>query len=251
MMRLTPVLYTIEGNELLSRVLSISGRLISVACWIAVIAYPILALILVLRRYYKNFFTDEGYLTFTLPVKANTHLMSKFLSGYIWMVIAAIITFISLGILILCGTAGKGLFNQKILDWIKDLFDWSNFTSKEIGIVVRLIIEFALMVITTAAYSLLLMYLAITLGSIIAKKHKLLASIGMYYAINIAVGLIMNVFSVILVSRVRDDQYYLTSYYGLSYIESTLWTLVALFTVFAVAAYLVNRHLLKNKLNLN
>ena len=35
---------------------------------IGIIAYMIITFIFVIYRYYQNFFTDEGYLTFTLPV---------------------------------------------------------------------------------------------------------------------------------------------------------------------------------------
>lgn len=38
-------------------------------------------------RFYKNLFTDEGYLTKTLPVKTGTHLLSKTITGSIWAVI--------------------------------------------------------------------------------------------------------------------------------------------------------------------
>ena len=41
-------------------------------------------LIFVFIRYYKNFFTDEGYLTFTLPVKRSTLLNAKTVNAMIW-----------------------------------------------------------------------------------------------------------------------------------------------------------------------
>ena len=40
--------------------------------------------IFVLIRFYKNFFTDEGYLTFTLPVKRSTLLNAKTANAMIW-----------------------------------------------------------------------------------------------------------------------------------------------------------------------
>ena len=46
-------------------------------------AFSFLYLILVVIRYYRNFFTDEGYLTFTLPVKRNQLLLSKFITSII------------------------------------------------------------------------------------------------------------------------------------------------------------------------
>ena len=37
--------------------------------YLGFIALGILTVIMIFARYYKNFFSDEGYLTFTLPVK--------------------------------------------------------------------------------------------------------------------------------------------------------------------------------------
>ena len=47
--------------------------------------------ILVFWRFYKNFFTDEGYLTFTLPVKRSTLLISKMLNSAIWLIAYAVL----------------------------------------------------------------------------------------------------------------------------------------------------------------
>ena len=46
---------------------------------ISFVVFAILSIILVYTRFYKNFFTDEGYLTFTLPVKRTQLLNSKLL----------------------------------------------------------------------------------------------------------------------------------------------------------------------------
>jgi hypothetical protein len=46
------------------------------------LAFSIVAIIIVFARFYKNLFTDEGYLTFTLPVKKITVLNSKIISGF-------------------------------------------------------------------------------------------------------------------------------------------------------------------------
>ena len=45
--------------------------------YIAYIAFGIITSILVYLRFYKNFFSDEGYLTFTLPVKRSHLLLSN------------------------------------------------------------------------------------------------------------------------------------------------------------------------------
>lgn len=45
-------------------------------------------------RFYKNMFTDEGYLTKTLPVTNGTHLLSKTIAGSIWAVINMFLVYV-------------------------------------------------------------------------------------------------------------------------------------------------------------
>ena len=50
-------------------------------------------------RFYRNLFSKEGYLSWTLPVSAPQHLWSKIISGYILM--AADLLILSAGVLLL------------------------------------------------------------------------------------------------------------------------------------------------------
>ena len=46
-------------------------------------------------RFYKNFFTDEGYLMFTLPVKTSDLILSKTLVAVIWRLISFLFIILS------------------------------------------------------------------------------------------------------------------------------------------------------------
>ena len=46
-----------------------------------------------IMRYYKNLYSDEGYLTHTLPVSAGSLLFSKVLSSLIYIILSAAISF--------------------------------------------------------------------------------------------------------------------------------------------------------------
>ena len=56
--------------------------------------------IVIAVRFYKNLFSDEGYLTNTLPVTRGMHLLAKTLSGSIWAVIDMFLIFVSTWILL-------------------------------------------------------------------------------------------------------------------------------------------------------
>ncbi len=61
-------------------------------------AYALCSFGLGVYRYYQNCFTDEGYLTFTLPVKRATILNSKLLNTIIYVAASALVLVISLHI---------------------------------------------------------------------------------------------------------------------------------------------------------
>ena len=53
----------------------------------ALIAYAFGSVIILMYRFYKNKFTDEGYLTFTLPVNSHQIFLSSLLNMLIWLMI--------------------------------------------------------------------------------------------------------------------------------------------------------------------
>ena len=69
------------------------------AFWFSVMAILILTSVLVAVRFHINFFSDEGYLTFTLPVKRSTLLFSKILSGYVFYALTALVVAVSLAVI--------------------------------------------------------------------------------------------------------------------------------------------------------
>lgn len=57
--------------------------------------------LLIAIRFYKNLYSDEGYLTFTLPVSRSQLLLSKTIAGVIWCFINQVLIMASLAIVIL------------------------------------------------------------------------------------------------------------------------------------------------------
>ena len=51
--------------------------------------------IIIIRRFYKNVFGREGYLTWTLPVTPHQILLSKLLSAFVWTLLCMLTMFIS------------------------------------------------------------------------------------------------------------------------------------------------------------
>lgn len=72
-----------DAIETIRTILYIPLSIITFGVYALGFASSIITLIFILMRYYKNFFTDEGYLTFTLPVTPHELLWTKLISGMV------------------------------------------------------------------------------------------------------------------------------------------------------------------------
>ena len=218
----------------------------------ALIAYAIFSEIMIMYRYYTHLFTDEGYLTFTLPVKTSSILNAKILNAFIWSVFTVIIVVACIFIYTLFGPAQSGEFVSSgtchaISQFFQDI--GATFGAGEI---VKYILEFAFMLIVSLLYGTISIFLALTIGSIIAKKHKILASIGIYYAINMAMGIFMGIVNGAfgLMGVYTNQNSSMLAFINDYYLDFTFLLNGIAFLLFAIAGYYITRHLLKNKLNL-
>ena len=233
-------------SVLLSFIIIVTGGIFIALSVIALIAYSIVTLFLVMANFYRNLFTDEGYLTFTLPVSTDQILLSKLFSTSLWGIISIIGTIISGFIIIFFGTATHGFFNTEL--W-GELMNMISSYIYSFGLLT--ILSYIIYILITGLYLVLMIFLAITIGAIIAKKHKIIASIGIYYVLNMAVSVISGTFNVLMI-------YILSGSLSNDIPEATVASLVyttpimngILYIGFAAAAYIVCRHMIKNKLNL-
>ena len=171
--------------------LYVSGEIFLVACFIAVPVSFIAPQILCYVRFYKNFFTDEGYLTFTLPVSRRTLFLSKVVNTVLWTVIHAVLMLAALAIVItIAPVPNKGhLLDLHVWKEIGQFFSylWKNLE----GWLIVYIFEGILLAIAAAWFTCSLISTCITIGAVVAKKHKVLAAFGVYYGINMASSILM------------------------------------------------------------
>ena len=144
-------------------------------------AYVIVINLFVYIRLYKHFFSDEGYLTFTLPIKRSTLLRAKSVNAMIWNILAGIGVFLGIGLMIL-----PTAIHSKALPEIFQamLITFKNIPVDSIVSIVIYIVGGTLIALTATWFNIELTQLCITVGSTITGKHKILASIGIYYAVN-------------------------------------------------------------------
>lgn len=179
--------YTARATELEASMGIILSLIMGVTVFATVVAFGAFVLggsLLCYWRFYKNFFTDEGYLTFSLPIPRRKLYLSKVLNVLI-MDAATFLVIMVIGMifaLIVPPTYGEGMFDFVVFRGLGDLMTllWQGCG----GWLIVYILEIILLLVLTALFSDGLVLMCVTIGTIVAKKHKLLAGIGIYYGVS-------------------------------------------------------------------
>lgn len=156
-----------------------------IAFYLAAIAFVILTVIFIFRRYYRNFFTDEGYQTFTLPVERSTLLLSKVLSAMVMLLLSALAIFVAAVVVMGLSHGEEGNYLKVAMAEVLSFLQEGVENCGGIHWLILCIAELVIMVALGLAQLTLFVYLCITFGAVIAKKHKLLATFGLMYGINV------------------------------------------------------------------
>ena len=231
-----------ESNSLLSSLFYLAETALVGGTILLVVVINITVYILIVYRFYVSFFTDEGYLTFTLPLTIDCHLAIKIASMFFWMAASLITTLIG-GIIILGGLIiGYADFRTGIsIDFAEALKSFfTMFTQSDNYIGAQAVLSIAAFLSSLVLQSMLI-YLAIALGCMLFKKHRLVGSVISIYAINQVYSFIFTM-SMLICSEIGMIS------------EITYMVTMGFMTVLAVAgivgAYIGMRYILQKKLNL-
>ncbi len=208
---------------------------------ICVITCLVLTTVFTITRYYRNLFTAEGYLTFTLPVTPAQHMWTKLLTATAFQLISLVIVFSSLCI-ISAGDllneiikAGVYLFNRLPQDW-----------QAHFGLFVG---EGILLTVATTVNSLLLFYACITVGQMF-NKNRVLAAVGIYvgyYIVTQILGTIVTVFAAFLPWG-DIGQFFMRHTIGC--IHGGAWATLLFTTLISAAYFILSHQIIRHKLNL-
>ena len=152
---------------------------------VALIACFVCPFVFAITRFYRNLFTGEGYLTFTLPVTTGQHLWVKLtvaVATELLTLIAAAISVVVVTFGDLTVEIGKAiwyLFKLCVEKWGAHLPMY--------------VVEMVIAVIVLFAVETLLFYFCICIGQQ-AKKNRVLAAVGAYfglYAIGQVIGTVV------------------------------------------------------------
>lgn len=170
-----------SGSWQLPGFVNVLFSLLSVAAVLAVALSLAASVFYALWRYYRSRFTEEGYLTYTLPVNNHQLMLSSILASVLEILLVGLATVAAVAM-------AFGIFAAELpwneVDWG---LVWSRFEEllssfrPVAGDVLLVLLNMVLMFLAT----LLTLMLAVTIGATAAKKHPVLLAIAVYYGLSL------------------------------------------------------------------
>lgn len=196
-------------------------------------------------RFYRNFFTGEGYLTFTLPVTQRAHLWVKLSTAVIFSAASVLVCLLSVMVI----TAGE-VFSE-ILKAAAFLFQ--EFSGEELLHVIGWLLELTVLLLVANFSTHLLYGTCICIGQLF-RKNRILAAVGVYfgfYLIGQAVNTVLSVAIVILgETGILDSLVIFLENQAEAAIHLFFGVSILLSALLALVYWLISHSILRKRLNL-
>ena len=150
---------------------------------LSLFALFIVNFVILIRRFYKSLFRDEGYLTHTLPITTDQMILGKLIPAFCWYIAAMIISVLSAGL----------MFASSWIFQVLPFGDIMHEIQRELGIYgFTILLSFVNFILSSFVW-ILGFYLALSIGQLF-RTAKILWSILIYFGISIASSIGSTVF---------------------------------------------------------
>lgn len=175
------------------------------------IAIIVITFLAIIRLFQKRLYSNEGYLTWTLPVSNRLNLISKIIVALIWNIASFVIVWVGVAIAGSIMLMQLNAFSQ-FFEVVQLLIVDSGFLSK----IVQLFVLFTPQTIVSSLYSVIFLLFVITLvNTSFIKKNRLAIGIVLYFGLSLAINALTT--SLIMVPllepiTVNPDMYFGTNF---------------------------------------
>lgn len=209
-------------------------------------------------RFYKTCYTDQGYLTHTLPVPPHTILNAKILSAIIAslstiLAVGVSLVFIAEAVIHIVSIALESEYGSaaNVHNMIHQLLaEISDVFHDTLGISVGMYIVYLLVyVIISTAAGIVIMLGCVSLGQLYA-KHRIIGAILAYFVVQFVLQIIGYIAYTPMYTRIIFDESFQNNPSVFSAMSPTLNIILVLTSLVAVGMYFVNLHMMTKRLNL-
>lgn len=211
----------------------------------------ILTVFMMVYRFYKNYFTEEGYLMLTLPTGTPSLILSKLFNSWIWIFFSAVIALLSLYITIgHFEGVSEGLSN--LWDALKQMLENNrDLLREELGVPLWFFpIELFLVVLAQLSDFLLSWYAAVSFGMLISKKHKLLGTLAGYFVLFL-ITMAAHFIYMGIITTVAPEYYAMLTDGSGKALQIVLLGSGIIYLLFSCGYFALSSYILKHKLNLD
>ncbi len=200
-------------------------------------------------RFYKNLYTDEGYLMHTLPVTKRQLILSKALVCSIWTILTSAATLFSILVLVAMAFGSLTPYGSDFQTEIRDIIiSFETETGYRFSMIM---LSFILMLIVSCISAVFMIYGSISFGQLF-RKHKIMGSILSYIGIYMVLQMVASFAALPLTTRaiIAAETTENPAYFTFSVLQGTI--LITVFTSIAlgIILYFITEYIMKKKLNL-
>lgn len=190
-------------------------------------------------RFYKNLYTDQGYLMHTLPVTSHELILSKGLVALIWQFISMIVMMVSIFSIIFSIAASEG---ETVATIFAAMFEELEMT----GSAAYMLIACILTSVSGCVMSIMMGYTSVSIGQLF-KKHRLGAAVGVYVGLYMAVQSVSSYGTIPIAMTIEKIETEENMLMMMGHLFMVMFVVVA---TISVGMYFVTNYIMKNKLNL-
>lgn len=165
-------------------VLELLISLVNLISLFALAASMLVVIVFVALRFYRNFYTDEGYLTFTLPVRRTQLMFSKTYVGFS-AIVKQLIAILG-GVAIILAFVWDKATDETAMTSLAEIIVVAirELWAADPKMFVIYAVEGFVGILAYLLFDLMLIYLCISLASVIVKKARIAVAIAIFYFAN-------------------------------------------------------------------
>ena len=219
-----------------------SSAMLVVSCAAVVLMSNVVGIV----RFYKNLFTAEGYLSFTLPVTNGEHIFVKLLASLVCQTVCFLVA-VAAAVIALSGDLLDSMW--------RDCSMMINILWEGVGPAhcIGYALEMVLLMILSGVANMLLFYACIAVGQT-AKKNRIVMAVVAYFVFYIATQILATVFTVVLavlgMTEALNGIGEWIAYHPMATIHIYLCGIAVLTAAMSVLFWIVTQKIMTNKLNL-